>query len=368
MKKAVYAGSFDPLTNGHLWMIEEGAKLFDELVVAIGINPDKKSTFSPDERMEMLRKSTRMFPNVTVASFENEYLVNYADLVGAQYMLRGIRSEADFDYERRMRNINADFNPHIGTPFLMPPRELAEVSSSFVKGLIGPNGWEEVIEEYVPRKVYNKLLARKNGLQKRWKALWERIGGREQEGAEAYTELLELYSEPSRAYHNFVYIAHLLRELDSARQLIEDSDLVEVALWYHDAIYGTKPGSRSEERSAELAQQNLAKAGVRSSFIDEVSSLILATKHQNIPKTKNEQYGVDIDLSILGKPELQFDEYELDIREEYSWIDKDLFKKKRDEILTGFLQRESIYATDFFRTKYEDLARKNLQRSIRRRS
>lgn len=361
MKKAVYAGSFDPLTKGHRWMIEEGAKLFDELVVAIGVNPDKKSTFSLGERMEMLRKSTNVFPNVTVASFENEYLVNYADSVGAHYMLRGIRSEADFDYERRMRNINADFNPNITTPFLMPPRELAEVSSSFVKGLIGPHGWEEVIEEYVPRNVYNKLLIKNKGLQKRWNLLWERIGARENN--EAYDELLFLYHQPSRSYHNFVHIAHVLKELDSIRRLIGSPDLVEMALWYHDAVYQSKL-SGNEEKSAELAQQRLSSAGVNTIFIDKVTSLILATKHQVTPQNQDEKYLVDIDLSILGKPEAEFDEYELDIREEYSWVPVDLFKKKRSEILAGFLQCENIYSINFFKEKYEEQARKNLQRSL----
>lgn len=362
MKKAVYAGSFDPLTKGHLWMIEEGAKLFDELVVAIGVNPDKKSTFSLDERLEMLKKSTRNISNVAVASFENEYLVKYAASIGAQYMLRGIRSEADFDYERRMRNINADLNPHITTPFLMPPRELAEVSSSFVKGLIRPNGWEEVIEEYVPRNVYHKLLIKNKGLQKRWNLLWERIGAKENN--EAYDELLFLYRQPSRSYHNFVHIANVLKELDSARRLIDSPNLVEMALWYHDAVYQSRL-SGNEEKSAELAQQRLSSAGVNTIFIDKVTSLILATKHPVTPQTQNEQYLVDIDLSILGKPEAEFDEYELDIRDEYSWVLEKDFKTGRSEILSEFLQRESIYSTEFFRNRYEEQAQKNLQRSIK---
>ena len=139
MRKAVYAGSFDPITNGHLWMIKEGSKLFDDLVVAIGVNPDKKYAFSLEDRVDMLRRSTRQFPNVKIDSFENEFLVNYANSIDAQYMLRGIRTEGDYEYERGMRYINSDLNPQIVTTFLMPPRELVEISSSFVKGLVGPN-------------------------------------------------------------------------------------------------------------------------------------------------------------------------------------------------------------------------------------
>ena len=158
MKKGVYAGSFDPPTNGHLWMMEQGAKLFDELIVAIGINPDKKYTFSLDERIEMLRKITKKCQNTTVDTYENQFLVNYARSVGAGYILRGIRSESDYEYERVMRNINSDLDPNIVTVFLMPPREIAEISSSFVRGLVGPEGWEKIIKKYVPEPVYEKFL------------------------------------------------------------------------------------------------------------------------------------------------------------------------------------------------------------------
>ena len=91
-------------------------------------------------------------------SFENQFLVNYAESVQAAYILRGIRSESDYEYERAMRNINGDLNPNIVTIFLMPPREIAEISSSLVEGLVGPDGWEKIVEKYVPKPVYEKFL------------------------------------------------------------------------------------------------------------------------------------------------------------------------------------------------------------------
>jgi pantetheine-phosphate adenylyltransferase len=158
MKKGVYGGSFDPPTNGHLWMLEQGASLFDSLVVAIGINPVKECAFSVDERVEMLRNISRQFKTITMDTFQNQFLVNYAESVGAGYILRGIRSEGDYEYERVMRNVNSDLNRNILTVFLMPPREIAEVSSSFVKGLVGPKGWEKIVKRYVPEPVYEKFL------------------------------------------------------------------------------------------------------------------------------------------------------------------------------------------------------------------
>jgi pantetheine-phosphate adenylyltransferase len=160
MKRAVYAGSFDPPTNGHLWVIEEGSKLFDELIVAVGINPAKKYTFSVEERRKMLEEITENLPNVKVSSFENMFLVKYAASVGAETILRGIRNDGDYKIERERRYVNSDLEPRICTVLLIPPREKAEISSSMVKELIGPAGWEEVVRKYVPSPVYKKLLQR----------------------------------------------------------------------------------------------------------------------------------------------------------------------------------------------------------------
>jgi pantetheine-phosphate adenylyltransferase len=154
----VYAGSFDPLTVGHLWMIENGVRLFERMIVAIGVNPQKKYRFSLNQRLKMLQESTQDFRNVSAAAFSNRYLIHYAQSVGASHVLRGIRSESDYEFERTMRNINGDLAPEICTVFLMPPRDIAEVSSSMVRDLIGPAGWQKVVRKYVPDAVYQQLL------------------------------------------------------------------------------------------------------------------------------------------------------------------------------------------------------------------
>ena len=121
-------------------------------------NPDKKPTFTVENRLAMLRESCQPFRNVSVAAYSNSYLIDYAKSVRATHILRGIRSAADFEYERPMRNINGDLNPNICTVFLMPPRDIAEVSSSMVKGLIGPTGWRKLVRKYVPEPVFHQLL------------------------------------------------------------------------------------------------------------------------------------------------------------------------------------------------------------------
>jgi pantetheine-phosphate adenylyltransferase len=163
MRHAVYAGSFDPITNGHLWMIENGSRAFDQLTVAIGVNPDKRYLFPLADRLAMLNEAVAKLPNVKVASFENLFLVNYARQIGATFILRGIRNEQDYGYERGMRYVNAEFNPEILSVFLIPPREHAEISSSFVKGLVGPGGWEQVLSKYVPAGVYSRFVAQFGG-------------------------------------------------------------------------------------------------------------------------------------------------------------------------------------------------------------
>lgn len=156
--KGIYAGSFDPPTNGHLWMFDEGSKLFDEFIIAIGTNAEKKYTFSIDERISMLKELTKGYGNVKVVEYENQFLINYSSSIGADYILRGIRNENDYTYERGMRYINGDLNENIQTLFLIPPRNLVEVSSSFVKGIIGPEGWKEIIKGYVPETVLLKII------------------------------------------------------------------------------------------------------------------------------------------------------------------------------------------------------------------
>ncbi len=168
MRRGVYAGSFDPVTNGHLWMIERGVELFDEMIVAIGENPDKRYTFSLQERVAMLRETTAHLPHLRVETFENRFLVDYAREQGANYIVRGIREAADYEFERKMRYINADLAPHVDTIFLMPPREIAEVSSTMVKGLVGPLGWKDIVGQYVPAPVFERLMS--------WYEDWGRAG------------------------------------------------------------------------------------------------------------------------------------------------------------------------------------------------
>jgi pantetheine-phosphate adenylyltransferase len=169
MKKiAVLAASCDPPTNGHSWMIYVASKLVDELYVGVGTNPGKRYMFTMDERINMMEnlytkgvfgRKIPIIDNVIVRPFENKYLMNFVDEVSADYIIRGIRNETDYEFERAMMDINNDlFGDGIETIFLMPPKELQSVSSSMVKGLIGYEGWETAIANFVPPNVKEAII------------------------------------------------------------------------------------------------------------------------------------------------------------------------------------------------------------------
>ncbi|MBI2064578.1 MAG: pantetheine-phosphate adenylyltransferase [Candidatus Yanofskybacteria bacterium] len=165
MRTAVYAGSFDPPTNGHLWVMEQGSKLFDKLVVAVGNNPEKNYLFSEHERIELVLRSLRNLrsPDVLkihISALENYFLVDFARLINAKWILRGVRSEKDYQYEVDMLDQNKRKAPEIETIFLTPPPELRRVSSSFVKGLVGQHGWENWIKDHLPPAIQDRFIER----------------------------------------------------------------------------------------------------------------------------------------------------------------------------------------------------------------
>lgn len=153
---AIYPGSFDPITSGHLDVIERGSRLFDRLIVAILLNDEKDPLFSVEERMDMLREVLSAFPNVEVDHFEG-LLVDYASARGATVLLRGIRAISDYEKELQMALMNRRLRPEIETLFLMAGEAHSFISSRLVKEVIGLGG---NIKGLVPPAVEARLLKR----------------------------------------------------------------------------------------------------------------------------------------------------------------------------------------------------------------
>ena len=195
-----------------------------------------------------------------------------------------------------------------------------------------------------------------------WLALWQRIGA-QGDPHKVYADLVAKYSEPHRAYHALGHIEHCLNEFKQVSHLTANPDAIEFAIWYHDAFYNTK-AKDNEEKSAVDAMKSAKNILLPVSFGQSVANLIVVTKHSTIPGGKDARFLVDIDLSILGQSEDRFNEYERQIRKEYEWVSKDAFVAGRSAILKSFLERPTIYLTQFFRDKYEAQARLNIARSL----
>jgi pantetheine-phosphate adenylyltransferase len=151
--KAIYPGSFDPPTNGHLDLIERGSEIFDELVVAILRNPEKDPLFSLSERRQMLESMTKGFDNVSIDTFHG-LTVDYALRVGARAILRGIRAISDYEYELQMALMNRKLQPGLETVFMMPAEKYSYLSSRLVREVAELGG---AIDCLVPELVAQKL-------------------------------------------------------------------------------------------------------------------------------------------------------------------------------------------------------------------
>ncbi|MEL1263445.1 N-methyl-D-aspartate receptor NMDAR2C subunit [Pseudoxanthomonas putridarboris] len=197
-------------------------------------------------------------------------------------------------------------------------------------------------------------------LRASWQRAWPGIGATGGGGA-LFERLKAAYAEPQRHYHTLQHLQECLSAFDAARHLAAHPHEVEMALWFHDAIYEVKRHD-NEERSADWAREALLAGGVDPDAAARVHALVMATRHTAVPVGRDERLLVDIDLSILGAERARFDEYERQIRKEYAYVPGFLFRRKRREILKGFLDRPAIYSTPHFHDALERRARANLAR------
>jgi predicted metal-dependent HD superfamily phosphohydrolase len=197
-------------------------------------------------------------------------------------------------------------------------------------------------------------------LSRSWQRAWAGIGAAG-EGDAVFRHLVAAYAEPQRQYHTLQHLGECLAAFDGVQTHAAHPHEVELALWFHDAVYDIK-GHDNELRSADWARDALRDAGVDAGPVQRVHDLIMATRHTAVPSGRDEQLLVDIDLSILGAERARFDEYEQQIRKEYAYVPGFLFRRKRREILKGFLDRPAIYSTPHFHDRLEGRARDNLRR------
>lgn len=157
LKKGIYPGSFDPVTNGHLDIIHRGSKICDKLIVSVLNNPNKKSLFTVEERVKMIKESTKQYDNVEVESFSG-LLINYAEEQKADAIIKGLRAVSDFEYEFQMALMNKKLSEKVETIFLMTSSNNSYLSSSLLKEVAKFGGCiEGLVPDGVKEAVYNKL-------------------------------------------------------------------------------------------------------------------------------------------------------------------------------------------------------------------
>lgn len=201
-------------------------------------------------------------------------------------------------------------------------------------------------------------------MQSRWLKTWQPLGVTAPNGV--FAQLTTLYSEPHRKYHTLQHLAECFSLYDAVTTEPKNGPAVELAIWFHDAIYDTS-AMDNEEASAVLATQTLAKAGLVQPLVALVSQLILSTRHDAVSSSSIEALVLqDVDLSILGAPASRYEEFEVQIRSEYHWVPDSIFRDRRSEILKGFLARPTIYQLPQIRAQLEQRARQNLAAAIER--
>ena len=199
------------------------------------------------------------------------------------------------------------------------------------------------------------------GLQS-WRRLWGELGAREINGG-LLNQLVAAHSERHRHYHTLQHLRECLAHFDAAAGLALRPPEVEVALWFHDAVYDPQR-TDNEERSADWAARSIAAAGCPGGVAERVAALVRATQAHAASGDADTQLLLDIDLAILGASDERFAEYERQVRAEYAHVPQDQFAAGRARVLSGFLARPRIYQTRPFHDALEQRARANLGRAL----
>lgn len=178
-----------------------------------------------------------------------------------------------------------------------------------------------------------------------------------------FAELADAYAAPDRHYHTARHVDACLSEFQHYRSLAEHPAEIEIALWFHDAIYDTRRID-NERLSAEWASEFLASEHADPASVSRVHALIMATRPAAVAADPDQQLLVDIDLGILGQPRNVFEDYDAAIRREYHWVPWPQYAEARVAVLSGFLDRPYIYATPPLRDRFETAARQNVAHAI----
>lgn len=197
-----------------------------------------------------------------------------------------------------------------------------------------------------------------------WQNAWQLIGVNELNiPLELYRDVVTKYAEPHRHYHTLQHLDECLAKFSELKHLATHPGEIELALWFHDAIYDPFRND-NEALSANWAKSSVLSVGIDSIVADRIYALVMATQHRTKPQDSDAQIMLDADLSILGASPERFQEYENQIRREYGFVPETTFRTKRAEILERFISQSTIFHTPLFIERYEPIARLNLKHAL----
>lgn len=375
MKAIGFSGTLDPITNGHMWVIGEARALADHVVVFISENPFKAPRFSAEKRKKIVEQTLAelAWSDVSVEIVRGDYTARAAKRHGIDYLIRGIRNTTDFDYENLLQQANVDVLQGAKTIFVMPPRDLGSVSSTFVRGLQGPVGWHWTTQKFIPGPAYEAWVL--DWLRKEWEMLF-RYAERSPEAIVnadcwfAYLTGAEAYGNQTRAYHNLDHLVHGLSEITvwaaNTSADFANAELLKKAFWFHDAVYGAKSsGVSNEEASAQL----WLSSGLDAENAKGVAALIRATDHALRGQIDHPLAAAMIgaDLAILGQSAEIYGNYAESVRQEYGRVPEAEYRAGRKAVLAHFHQaglKGELFEDPYFAELYQASAIENLADEI----
>ncbi len=375
MVHAIYPGSFDPPTRGHMHILKTAAEKFEKLTVVVAKNPEKKCMFTPEERKLLLETICRNHKNVTVEVMGNQLLPHYAYQKGASVIVRCIRNVNDLAYEDIIKNSYQMMNEHIEIVHLQPRLELAHVSSSLVRSYLDYEGWEKEVRPYLDSFVFSAFLAknaRKLAVRGAWMQNALGLNLDMQKAHEIFEDLVMRYSEPHRAHHSLYHLTEMLGDLTSKSTNLPDDVRAQIhshgsalffAIFLHDAIYLPK-AQDNEYQSMAYARDALATMGVSQPTIEEVSYLISTTNYFEVEPTVYQGHPLaavlhDLDFGVLAKDKQRVFDYDEDIRLEYSNLSDTSFALGRLYYLRKYFTNPLFYS-QLYTPEEQYRAKKNI--------
>lgn len=364
-----FAGTLEPMTNGHMWVIQEAVDIVGpqgKVIVFLAQNPSKpESNSEARHRLVSAVLQNAGLMNVHVEVVRNEYVATAARRLGVHRMIRGQRSSAEFDYEKQLQEANTEILHGVNTLFVIPPTNLASISSSYVRSFMAgsPVGWHVHVKNLVPKIVYDRIVY--DWLETQWNNLFTNSDGT------MFRTLVGEghYGGPNRFYHNLDHLVHGLCEIEAwaanTRAPMDDIRVLKKAFWFHDAIYKNHQlhSVSDEEQSAQffLAAHDSRVDGTK------VASLIRATNHL-VGNTYDHWLKAPLlgaDLAILGQPPTVYREYAANIRKEYQEFSQLDYAAGRIQVLQALMSHE-LFLDPYFRERYAEQSKINMVWEIKK--